>query len=146
MEMAVTGDATSGKAMVPFTAGNKTTIAEKKLAEETAAVPDLNMACVKYNPSKVDVENTTAVTMMSEHVVQSAAALTESSEEASKIIGAAGLEITVECIFVVEGMEQSRYVGCCESGSISWPIVVYQDTSCCVSVISSTLPKVSTDN
>ncbi len=54
------------------------------------------MAHVKYNPSKVALENTTAVSMMSERVVQSAAVLTKTSEEASKIMGPAGPEITVE--------------------------------------------------
>jgi hypothetical protein len=49
-ETTVMGDAMSGKATV-----SKVTelLLEKKLAKKTAAVPDLNMARVKYNSSKV---------------------------------------------------------------------------------------------
>ncbi len=63
-----------------------------KKRKETAAVPNLSMAHAKYNPnliSKDVVVNTAAATMMSEHVVQSAAVLPKSSKEASKIMGVA---------------------------------------------------------
>jgi hypothetical protein len=100
MEATVMGDATSEKALVPsVTAANKITIGKKKLAKETAAVPHPNMVHVKYNHnliSKDTVVNTTAATTMSERVVQSAAACTKPSKEASKIMGAAGPEITAE--------------------------------------------------